>query len=151
MSFDWLDYISVATTLKSFGQDNTYGYPEAFYRAAIGRAYYAAFKKAEEFLAARPNFRKYYKPGQHSDTSHWDVIDDFGKSNEYVNFEFWLVYENLKEIKYLRQQADYHIPFRIWSNGNQIIVKNWVKVTDDAIFKANTVLRRITHLTKKYP
>ncbi len=152
MSFDWPDYIEVANTLKGFGLSNTYPtFTEALYRAAISRAYYAAFKKAEEFLNTHPRFRKYYIPGQYSETSHMDVINDFGDSNKNVNGEFYIVNDKLIDLKFLRQQADYKIPFRVHSGRNLIIAKNLAGTTYSAVNDAKTVLNRITYLETKYP
>lgn len=153
MSFDWPDYISVASTLTGFGQNNTYTFKEALYRAAISRAYYAAFKKADEFLEARPRYWNRYFPGNSdfSPTSHSDLIHDFGRKNKKVPMDFWPIYENLNKLKKLRHQADYQIPFLISYNNQLVPVKNWYQTTNDAIVNANFVLTTLDFLIKKYP
>jgi len=97
MSFDWSEYLNLAKELV--GQASTPANQEAKLRAAISRAYYAAFLNAQNYLRDKEG---------HS-------IPTTGDAHGYVSQQFELsvdpvrrtLGENLVRLRIYRRQADY--------------------------------------------
>ena len=147
MSFDWADYLKVADDLKNIGSRGSITYSEAYYRAAISRAYYAAFKIAQQFLDNHPDFPKQYtSTSSRVINSHWYVINEFGNDREkgyFVSREYWPIYTGLKNLKRLREKADYHKDFIFDSRRG-----TFFNTTDDVIEEAKTVISNIETIEK---
>lgn len=97
MSFDWSEYLNVAKELA--GIATTPANQEAKLRAAVSRAYYAAFIKARNHLRD--------KEGHSIPTTgdaHKYVIDQFDLSSEAVRQS---ITEKLARLRLFRNQADY--------------------------------------------
>jgi uncharacterized protein (UPF0332 family) len=98
MSFDWESYLWVARELA--GEEVSGVDEEAKLRAAISRAYYAAFHKARLHL---------------ENADHDPRVPIDGKAHEYVRQEFEnhpeqarkLIGQNLGRLKSFRTRADY--------------------------------------------
>ncbi|WP_250125350.1 hypothetical protein [Chroococcidiopsis sp. CCMEE 29] len=97
MSFDWSEYLNVAKELA--GTATTPANQEAKLRAAISRAYYAAFIKARNHLRDREGL----------------LIPTTGDAHSYVSNRFELsldpirqsIGEKLQRLRRFRRQADY--------------------------------------------
>lgn len=97
MSFDWSEYLNVAKELAD--RATTPANQEAKLRAAISRAYYAAFINARNYLRDKE---------EHS-------IPTTGDAHRYVSQQFELsvepvrrtIGENLVRLRMYRRQADY--------------------------------------------
>lgn len=74
MSFAWREYLDLAKWLNA--NPEKAGTQEASYRAAISRAYYAAFQCALEFATDEG-----YQPSKRSD-DHGDVREHFRKTGK---------------------------------------------------------------------
>lgn len=98
MSFDWLDYLRLAQFLAGVSK-NSPG-QEANFRAAVSRAYYAAFCKARNFL------RDVDKDSQVTGTRdiHSYVLDQFMKSPDQTRGRIAI---NLERLRRYRNMADY--------------------------------------------
>ncbi len=97
--FDWQEYLYLALELagrKGTPQCND----EADKRTAISRAYYAAFRKARNFLIVRDNFEIDLGTG----SSHNQVIYAF---KNHPNHQRQILGENLRRMKIYRESADY--------------------------------------------
>jgi len=97
MSFDWSQFLNVARELA--GTANTPANQEAKLRAAITRAYYAAFIKTRNYLRDQEGH----------------LIPPTGDAHSYVSQQFELsvdpvrktLGENLSRLRVYRRQADY--------------------------------------------
>ncbi|MCC5627774.1 HEPN domain-containing protein [Nostoc sphaeroides CHAB 2801] len=97
MSFDWSEYLKVAKELA--GAATTSANQEAKFRAAISRAYYAAFIEARNYLRDQQG---------HS-------IPTTGNAHKYVSDQFdispepqrQLLAKELAKLRLYRNQADY--------------------------------------------
>jgi uncharacterized protein (UPF0332 family) len=98
MSFDWLDYLRLAQFLTGVSK-NSPG-QEANFRAAVSRAYYAAFCKARNYL------RDVDKDSQVTGTRdiHGYVLDQFMKSPDKIRGRIAI---NLERLRRYRNMADY--------------------------------------------
>ena len=99
MSFDWAEYLDVAKSL--FGQSATTPSREAALRAAISRAYYAAFCSARNHLRDRDNVQDIPLDGR----AHFDVPDRFQQSDA---VERKRVGTDLHRLRLARRDADYY-------------------------------------------
>jgi uncharacterized protein (UPF0332 family) len=97
MSFDWLEYLSLAHELVSLST----GAPsqEARLRSAISRAYYAAFKMAFAYLRARDISIVFGKTDIHT-----YVLEKFKYSPDRAHREVGV---NLDRLRRERNKADY--------------------------------------------
>ncbi|MBC7259155.1 MAG: HEPN domain-containing protein [Chloroflexi bacterium] len=96
MSFDWSEYLRLAQELV--GQDVRPAGQEARLRAAISRAYYAAFCEARNCLLAE---------GRHLSTGHdvhRAVREEFTKSSDKMRRQ---ISQNLDRLRNDRNKADY--------------------------------------------
>lgn len=112
VEFDWVHYLILAKKLRD--EADSFPNKEAAQRAAISRAYYAAFKKAEEFLLKRNEITGVInRPLNDEDSerisSHWRVIRAFFLSR---NLHRKKIGERLIQLRFDRESADYHTPFR---------------------------------------
>ena len=97
MSFDWSEYLNVAKELA--GVTTTPANQEAKLRAAISRAYYAAFINARNHLRDQEGY----------------LIPTTGNAHRYVSQQFELssdvvrqsIADKLSRLKAYRKQADY--------------------------------------------
>ncbi|MBN9387405.1 MAG: hypothetical protein J0I20_05070 [Chloroflexi bacterium] len=116
MSFDWINYLSLAEELSK--TPNETPNKEATSRAAISRAYYAAFKKAEEFVVRRDGFvvQKPKPRGSRSQQDSNEEEQNLGSSHVRVIRQFTRQGSNqyrikigvtLRRIKHHRESADY--------------------------------------------
>lgn len=106
MSFDWSEYLTLAQELTSAAV--TSPIQEAHLRAAISRAYYAAFCKARNFLLAKDG---YLTP--RGMNAHWDVVDKFERSSDMGRRKVGTL---LRSLKGIRNLVDYKETFP----GNQL-------------------------------
>lgn len=101
MSFDWAEYLRLAKELAKNPPPNCD--LEAIYRTVIGRAYYGAFREAQNFLVKRGSFSVEFGEGSHN-----KVIFEFkGHPNRYCQ----LIGEDLRRMKQFRERADYQDEF----------------------------------------
>jgi len=105
MSFNWSEYLILSQELTS--KSTTSPIPEAHFRCAISRAYYAAFCNARNFL--RDNDR--YSPS--GENVHRDVISQFERSSDTTRRYIGSLLHNLRNT---RNIADYQDIFY----GNQL-------------------------------
>jgi uncharacterized protein (UPF0332 family) len=105
MSFDWSEYLTLAQELTSASISSPI--QEAHLRAAISRAYYAAFCKARNYLLNKDG----YKP--RNTNAHQDVIMKFEGS---VDLGRRKVGTLLRSLRGLRNIVDYEEIFL----GNQL-------------------------------
>jgi uncharacterized protein (UPF0332 family) len=101
MSFDWTDYLSLAQTL--YKEAKSQPQAEARYRAAISRAYYAAFCSARNHLNSVE--RKGILPGARV---HAEVRKTFAEHPNPVRRKIGLQLDRLFEN---RKRADYEDDF----------------------------------------
>ena len=97
MSFDWEDYLHLASELSQQSSNGTF--EEAKKRAAISRAYYAAFIKARNKIfpkAGKPP--RYYRGGSHNYYIEY-YLDEGHIGREVQN--------KLQSLKRRRKKADY--------------------------------------------
>jgi uncharacterized protein (UPF0332 family) len=97
MSFDWLEYLNVAKELASV--TTTPASQEAKLRAAISRAYYAAFIKARNHLRDKEGYSI-----PRTGNSHRFVSQQFVSSSDAVRQS---IADKLSRLKAYRKQADY--------------------------------------------
>jgi uncharacterized protein (UPF0332 family) len=103
MSFDWEQYLYLAQELAGKEPD-VYCNEEAELRAAISRAYYAAFRLSRNFLVAKGEYDLKYGYG-----SHIDVINLFENSKIPERRPLGI---HLRRMKIIRESADYDDIFR---------------------------------------
>ncbi len=106
MSFDWSEYLILAQELTSTSINSPI--QEAHLRAAISRAYYAAFCKARNYL--------FYKDGYSTPGGinvHWDVVDKFEASSDMTRRRVGAL---LRSLRGIRNIVDYEEIFY----GNQL-------------------------------
>lgn len=98
MSFDWKDFLTLAEGLK--GTPNIFGTPEAAFRSAASRAYYAAFRAALEFGRAE----KYDYPASADDHRR---IQEYFRGFTPRHDKRAKISTQLNRLHDLRRQADY--------------------------------------------
>src|ERR1039457_6864981 len=106
MSFDWSDYLTLAQELTSAAINSTI--QEAHMRAAISRAYYAAFCKARNYLFNKDG---YLTP--RGENVHWDVVNKFENSSDMTRKKVGTL---LRHLRGIRNIVDYQETFQ----GNQL-------------------------------
>ena len=97
MIFDWSQYLNVARELA--GYTTTPANQEAKLRAAISRAYYAAFINARNYLRDREGHSI-----PRTSAAHGYVSDQFDLSSDPVR---QLIADDLVKLRLYRNQADY--------------------------------------------
>ena len=97
MSFDWSEYLNVAKELA--GVETSAASQEAKLRAAISRAYYAAFIKARNHLRDKQGLVI-----PRTSEAHRDVSKQFENSTDAVRRSLG---EKLLRLRDFRRQADY--------------------------------------------
>lgn len=98
MSFEWYKYLDFAEYIRknsSEAPDN-----EACHRAAVSRAYYAAFCTVREYLKKKNNSDDY-----NSQAAHKKVCDDMIATKQPIHIK---IARQLIEIKGNRKKADYN-------------------------------------------
>ena len=126
MSFDWAEYLNVAQELAD--QPAKPANAEAKHRAAISRAYYAAFGIAKNHLRDKDKDSAIPMDG----TVHRYVIDRFRLSTERQRKN---IGNDLGRLREWRRQADY----------DDSLAKPH-KIAEIAILVAQTVLRNLMNL-----
>jgi len=106
MSFDWSDYLTLAQELTSESINSPI--EEAHLRAAISRAYYAAFCTARNFLSDKDG---YSTPS--GTNVHWDVVDKFETSSDTTRRKVGVL---LRSLRGIRNIVDYQEAF----HGNKL-------------------------------
>lgn len=99
MSFNWIDYLTLAENLVH--NPSSPGPKEASLRAAISRAYYGAFCNARNFAEAKEK-PPIFRTGKASD--HKLIIDHFTRSLDPVRKK---IGANLDRLRSDRNKADY--------------------------------------------
>jgi uncharacterized protein (UPF0332 family) len=117
MAFQWADFLTVATSLRSAGDD-------ASLRAAVSRAYYAVFGETREFLELERG-RPFPDDSVHKAVS--DCLDASGVAARQV------FGSNLRQLKTQRVRADY--------KANQLVDTRY---TDKALADAGQLLTDLT-------
>ena len=97
MSFNWADYLRFAESLVS--TPSSPGPEEAALRAAISRAYYAAFCSARNLAESRGEMTRARRS-----TDHRLVIDHFQDAPEFVRQQ---IGADLSRLRRFRNNADY--------------------------------------------
>jgi uncharacterized protein (UPF0332 family) len=145
MSFDWSHYLTLANKLAVEANTLPEGEKEAALRTAISRAYYAAFKKAEEFLLLKNEIdpikrssRRRIPAGTFDDTnpgSHLRVIFAFQNSRSQDRIRIGRL---LDILKYYRENADYQRPYETSKSLEDDLA--------EALEKARTVLTYLKYV-----
>jgi len=91
--FDFLKYFDLAKDLQD-SED------EASLRSSISRAYYAVFHEAKEIISEIDNYEKIPTPSDKINI-HWWLINYFRSRGQSV------IFEKLRQLKTIRNQADY--------------------------------------------
>lgn len=97
MTFDWSEYLVLAQELAGQG-----GFPvsaEARLRAAISRAYYAAFHKALDYLRDREGWKPSY-----TGRDHTRLAQEFQSRSNAIRQQIGV---HLDRLKVDREKADY--------------------------------------------
>jgi uncharacterized protein (UPF0332 family) len=146
MSLDWADVLLYAEKLATYAATlaQTDKEKEIVQRTAINRAYYSAFKKAEEFLILKNEIDPIKKPNpnrqaQSEDVervgSHWRVIRMFKQSRSPDRKRIGFL---LQSLKFYRENADYNNPYE-----TTIGIE---KELEDVLHKARTVLTYLKYV-----
>jgi uncharacterized protein (UPF0332 family) len=101
MSFNWSDYLTLAQELTSESINSPL--EEAHLRAAISRAYYAAFCTARNFLSDKDG---YSTPG--GTNVHRDIVDKFEASSDMTRRKVGAL---LRSLRGIRNIVDYQEAF----------------------------------------
>ncbi len=125
MSFDWSEYLHLAQELA--GQPATVAGEEARLRAAVSRAYYAAFCQARNYLRDKEG----HSLPQGSEV-HKFVYEKFQKSSDSVRVQIGL---NLNRLRIERNKVDY-----------DDTVPGLSKLTHNCIELARRVLQSLSQL-----
>lgn len=129
MSFDWSEYLTLARSLV--GQTSAPPNQEAAQRAAISRAYYAAFCKARNHLRDRENVQSIPLHGR----AHIDVPSYFLQSPLAARRS---IGDNLRRLRVDRNNADYYDVFPVTTTLSS-------KVTE-VIARAERVIQALDQL-----
>jgi uncharacterized protein (UPF0332 family) len=97
MPFDWAAYLDLARELA--GQSSGPSLEEARLRSAISRAYYAAFKKAYNYLCGKDPGVRFQKEGVHQYV--------YEKFRYHPDTGWQQVGSSLERLRQLRNRADY--------------------------------------------
>ncbi len=113
MSFDWSEYLNVAKELA--GVETSAASEEAKLRAAVSRAYYAAFIKAWNHLRDKEGLVI-----ARTSQAHRDVSKQFENSTDAVRRSWG---EKLLRLRDFRRQADYVDTFPRFFGITQIALR----------------------------
>ncbi len=131
--FNWTEYVYISQELSRLpltGQPSD----TARLRAAISRAYYAAFCNAKKYLDSLPHDNISYNIN--GESSHDSVINCFfSDSKNQDKQNIGLLLRNLKR---LRKEADYNDKF----------IKNLSNKAETAIEEAETIINSLEKLCK---
>ncbi len=94
MSFDWLDYLDLASKLRK--QAGSSKQREADLRSSISRAYYATYHKSRQYVTNRWKI-SLYGDGR----AHKQVAQEFGTKKQHT------IKSDLDRMRAYRQRADY--------------------------------------------
>jgi uncharacterized protein (UPF0332 family) len=135
-SFEWIQFLELAKELHNSASKDAL-LAEAKYRTVIGRAYYAAFNVAKQYLESQgislpKNGKAHTKVRNH--------FDDYRQSNP-KNENFSTVVDNLNNLRTRRNVADYKKKRRETSN--------WKDQSESAIYQADEVIESIAQLKKE--
>lgn len=130
MAFDWIEYLYLAQDLSGMTPDEKVTV-EAKDRTAIGRAYYAAFWKARNFLRDKEGFIPI-------DKVHESVRNQFLHSDSIIKRK---IGENLRRLCTKRNKADYE---EIWS-------VNLSAERSAALLYTNEIISALSSLSQQSP
>jgi hypothetical protein len=99
MAFNWTEYLTLAKFLQ--GDDRVSYSEEAARRAAVSRAYYAAFCSARNYACCHLSF-----PSSKKGKDHRDLIMHF-KIIEMIDPRISGIADNLAELRQWRNSCDY--------------------------------------------
>jgi hypothetical protein len=99
MPFAWSEYLKLAQYLKE--HPDVSNVPEAAYRCAISRAYYATYHSAYQYACSWLNFRPT------KGTEHQDLVDHFKYTLGKINLRWKTVGDRLGTLKRWRHHCDY--------------------------------------------
>jgi uncharacterized protein (UPF0332 family) len=127
MSFDWSEYLKVAQELVEQAKHSSPQHQEAQIRAAVSRAYYAAFGMARNHLRYKDKepYSPVNKNGERINV-HRYVREKFQESNDPVRQE---IGDNLERMCEQRNAADYDGQNAIFNKpifAAQVVLK-WAK------------------------
>lgn len=97
MAFDWVSFLDIADHLYGLEDDDLSH--EACCRAAISRAYYAAFCSARNYAEIKDGFKR----AQSKNENDHDRVQFHFKNRQ----GGWGVFSRLKELRQWRNAADY--------------------------------------------
>lgn len=105
MSFDWNQYLELAVDLtQNLPQNMSDQEREARWRAAISRAYYAAFCLARNFAIRRDGFT-FRRENEHAEL--WRHFENYDDRTRLV------IYQTGYRLRGLRTRVDYHDEVKI--------------------------------------
>jgi uncharacterized protein (UPF0332 family) len=141
-SFKWTQFLTLAEKLHESAATDTL-LAEAQYRTVIGRAYYAAFNVAKEYLKSQ----NISIPKEKNE--HFEVRNEFGKLFEKsnTNKNFRIVNKTLNKLRQRRNNADYDSDAYYDKKRSKAL--NWNKESGYAITRAKEVIEAIELLDKK--
>jgi uncharacterized protein (UPF0332 family) len=135
-SFEWIQFLDLAKDLHNSAAEDL-SLAEAKYRTVIGRAYYAVFNLAKEYLESQ-GIRL-----PRGSSAHEEVRNHFDNQQ---NENFSTVADNLNNLRRLRNSADYVYKKKL----NETI--DWKIQSESAIEVANeivNIVKAIKLLDKK--
>jgi uncharacterized protein (UPF0332 family) len=128
-SFEWIQFLDLAEDLlNSANKDKDLSLAEAKYRTVIGRAYYAAFNVAKEYLESQGTSLS------RNGGAHKKVREHFDNQNQ-QNESSSIVADNLNNLRRSRNFADYE------KKLHKTI--DWKNQSESAIEVANEVINAI--------
>ncbi len=128
MSFKWIEYFRFSDQIRS--QIDSFSCEEACQRSVISRAYYSVFKLAETHM--NDNAKSTEIPM--AKTPHQKTIKYYKDHQDPKRSRIGL---NLERLKFIREDADYHVQFEI---GNA------EKAMETGIKQATTILENLRML-----
>lgn len=105
MTFDWRQFLTVANVLYTDGNKNL-SLSEAFFRCAMGRAYYAVHCHSRNHAISKG------KSFSNGGKAHYEVIDYYSR---HQNKNYQTVGRSLKRLHGWRKKCDYHDTITITS------------------------------------
>lgn len=138
-SFEWIQFLALAEKLHESAATDI-SLAEAKYRTVIGRAYYAAFNIAKQYLESQEILISKFG------TAHGEVRECFKqiyKESGSQNTIFSTVANNLDNLRKQRNRADYK------TNADTPDTNYWKKESEKAIKRADKIIKAIELLDKK--
>jgi len=116
MKFQWSDYLEVARELEKSGSKlPPSDISVAMLRACIGRAYYASFHTAKQYLEKKKGYNL-KKGGEYSHQEIFQILQkEENKKDIYVGDELELLW-------YARRSADYFIDYKRYDRKSKILI-----------------------------